>query len=153
MVKAVRGPPRTSINTEGQPVSGTAEYNRDNMLKEIFAIPKDSPRYDETAMEIRDKLPNLIQKIECLLFTEKGSVYGMPDFGVNLEKYIFETNLNAGYIKNEIDFQIIKYVMSSEDSTYSVTSKVNFYDRTNAFSFMCVVDIYINNEIISSYVF
>ena len=123
------------------------------MLKEIFAIPKDSPRYDETAMEIRDKLPNLIQKIECLLFTEKGSVYGMPDFGVNLEKYIFETNLNAGYIKNEIDFQIIKYVLSSEDSTYSITSKVNFYDRTNSFSFMCVVDIYINNEIISSYVF
>lgn len=123
------------------------------MLREIFAISDESPRYSETAIEIRDKLPNLIQKIECLLFTEKGSVLGMPDFGVNLEKYIFDTNVNAGYIKNEIDIQIIKYVMSGEDSAYTITSEVNFYDRTNAWSFMCVVDIKVNNEIISSYVF
>ena len=122
-------------------------------LREIFAISKESPRYSETTLEIRDRLPNLIQKIECLLFTEKGSVYGMPDFGIGVEKYIFDTNVNAGYIKNEIDMQIIKYVTSNEDSVYTITSEVNFYNRTNAFSFMCVIDIKINNEIISSYVF
>ncbi|MBR4625776.1 MAG: hypothetical protein IKO56_09610, partial [Alphaproteobacteria bacterium] len=61
--------------------------------------------------------------------------------------------VNASYIKNEIDVQLIKYVMASEDSVYSITSEVNFYDRTNSFSFMCVVDIFVNNEIISSYVF
>ena len=125
----------------------------DKMIREIFAIPEDSPRYSEKLIEIKDKLPNLIQKIECLLFTEKGSVYGIPDFGVNLEKYIFDTNVNASYIKNEIDVQLIKYVMASEDSVYSITSEVNFYDRTNSFSCMCVVDIFVNNEIISSYVF
>lgn len=123
------------------------------MIREIFAIPEDSPRYSEKSIEIKDKLPNLIQKIECLLFTEKGSVYSIPDFGVNLEKYIFDTKVNANYIKNEIDVQLIKYVMASEDTVYSITSEVNFYDRTNSFSFMCVVDIFVNNELISSYVF
>lgn len=123
------------------------------MIHEIFAIPEESPRYSKNTLEIKDKLPNLIQKVECLLFTEKGSVYGIPDFGVNLEKYIFDTNVNSGYIKNEIDVQLIKYVLSSEDSVYSITSDVKFYNRTNSFSFMCVVDIFINNEIISSYVF
>lgn len=123
------------------------------MIHEIFAIPEESPRYSKSTLEIKDKLPNLIQKVECLLFTEKGSVYGIPDFGVNLEKYIFDTNVNSGYIKNEIDVQLIKYVLSSEDSVYSITSDVKFYNRTNSFSFMCVVDIFINNEIISSYVF
>lgn len=123
------------------------------MIKEIFAIPEGSPRYDKYALELNDRLPNLIQKIECLLFTEKGSVLCLPDFGVNLEKYIFDTNVNANYIKSEIDFQIMKYVTSKEDTTYTITTDVNFYNRSNDFSFMCVVDIYINNNLSTSYAF
>lgn len=122
-------------------------------VNEIFAISEQSPRYSEKALEIHDRLINLIQKIEILLYTEKGSLLCMPEYGIDLEKYIFETGVSAEYIKHEILLQIYEYVMSSEDSLYQVSCDVNFYERTNSYSFMCVVDIYINNSVVTSYAF
>lgn len=122
-------------------------------VNEIFCISDESPRYSETALEIHDVLSNLIQKIEVLLYTPKGSLLCQPDFGVDLEKYVFETNVSADYIRNEINMQLWKYVLSSEDSQYHVTCDVNFYERTRESSFMCVVDIYIGEYPVTSYVF
>ncbi len=121
-------------------------------INEIFAISKESPRYADGILEIHDKLINIIQKIEVLLYTRKGKLLCQPDFGVDLEKYIFETNISGEYIKNDITMQIWKYVMSQEDSQYNVWCDVNFYERDNAFSFMCVVDIYIEGQKVTSYV-
>lgn len=122
-------------------------------VNEVFCISEESPRYSDTALEIHDKLINLIQKIEVLLYTPKGSLLCQPDFGVNLEKYIFETKVSADYIKNEINMQLWKYVLSSEDNQFPVTCDVNFYERTRESSFMCVVDIYIGDYPITSYAF
>ena len=77
----------------------------------------------------------------------------IPGFGVNVEKYIFESNVNAAYIKNEIDKQIQQYVRTGEDSSLDIRTEVNFYDRENAFAVMCVVDIYIDNKLMSSYAY
>lgn len=122
-------------------------------INEIFCISEESPRYSDTALEIHDKLVNIIQKIEIMLYTPKGSLLAQPDFGVDLEKYIFETNVSADFIRNEINMQIWKYVMSSEDSQYNVLCDVNFYERTVESSFMCVVDIIINDYAVTSYAF
>ena len=124
-----------------------------SIINEIFCISEESPRYSETALEIHDKLVNLIQKIEVMLYTPKGSLLCQPDFGVDLEKYIFETKVSSNYIKNEINLQMWKYVLSTEDSQFPVTCDVNFYERTNASSFMCVVDIYIGDYVVTSYAF
>lgn len=122
-------------------------------VNEIFCISEESPRYSPTALEIHDRLVNLIQKIEILLYTPKGSLLAQPDFGVDLEKYIFETKVSADYIRNEINMQLWQYVLSSEDSMYQVSCDVNFYQRTEESSFMCVVDIYIGGYIVTSYAF
>lgn len=124
-----------------------------NTVNEIFCISEESPRYSPTALEVHDKLVNLIQKIEILLYTPKGSVLALPDFGIDLEKYIFETNISASYIKNEINMQMWRYVLSSEDSTYAVSCDVNFFQRTEESSFMCVVDIYVGDYLATSYAF
>ena len=124
-----------------------------SIINEIFCISEESPRYSETALEIHDKLVNLIQKIEVMLYTPKGSLLCQPDFGVDLEKYIFETKVSSNYIKNEINLQMWKYVLSTEDSQFPVTCDVNFYERTIASSFMCVVDIYIGDYVVTSYAF
>ena len=77
----------------------------------------------------------------------------MPDFGIDLEKYVFETNVSANYIQNDINMQIIKYVMSNTDSSVNIYSKVNFFERPNNYSFGCVVDIYIEDYLVTSYAF
>ena len=122
-------------------------------VSDMFSFPPESPRYVENALELRDRLPVVLQKIDCLLSTEKGSLLAIPGFGVNVEKYIFESNVNAAYIKNEIDKQIQQYVRTGEDSSLDIRTEVNFYDRENAFAVMCVVDIYIDNKLMSSYAY
>ena len=123
-------------------------------LAEMFCIPEESPRYSESALEIKNALVNLLQKIEMLLYTQKGSVLCLPDYGVNLEKYIFETNVSGSYIESEIKLQIMKYVMSRDDSQFNVDVKVSFHERSSELnSYMCVVDIYISNSLMSSYLF
>lgn len=123
-------------------------------LVEMFCIPEESPRYSESALEIKNALVNLLQKIEMLLYTQKGSVLCLPDYGVNLEKYIFETNVSGSYIESEIKLQIMKYVMSRDDSQFNVDVKVSFHERSSELnSYMCVVDIYISNSLMSSYLF
>lgn len=122
-------------------------------VNEIFCISEESPRYSDTALEIHDTLINLIQKIEVLLYTPKGSLLCQPDFGINLEKYIFETNVSSDYIKNEINMQLWKYVLSGDDNQYPVSCNVNFYEKSVDSSFMCVVDIYIGEYNVTSYAF
>lgn len=123
-------------------------------LAEMFCIPEGSPRYSPSALEIRNALVNLLQKIEMLLYTEKGSVLCLPDYGVNLEKYIFESNVSGEYIRSEIKLQIMKYVMSRDDSQYNVDVKVSFHEKPNSsIGYMCIVDIYISNTLMSSYIF
>lgn len=122
-------------------------------INEIFCISEESPRYSPNALEIHDKLTNLIQKIEVMLYTRKGSLLCQPDFGIDLEKYVFETNVSADYIRNEINMQMWKYVLSSEDSSYSVSCDVNFYERTEETSFMCIVDIYVGEYVVTTYAF
>ena len=123
-------------------------------LVEMFCIPEESPRYSESALEIKNALVNLLQKIEMLLYTQKGSVLCLPDYGVNLEKYIFETNVSGSYIESEIKLQIMKYVMSRDDSQFNVDVKVSFHEKSSELnSYMCVVDIYISNSLMSSYLF
>lgn len=123
-------------------------------ISEFFCIPEGSPRYSESALEIRNALVNLLQKIEMLLYTEKGSVLCMPDYGLNLEQYIFETNVSGQYIESEIKMQIYKYVMSRDDAQFDVDVKVSFHERENSSTgYLCVVDIYVSNRLMSSYLF
>lgn len=123
-------------------------------FSDIFSFPPESPRYSDTALEIRDRLPILIQKLDCLMCTEQGSLIGVPDFGINLEKYIFETGVNANFIKNEIDKQIMKYVTTNDDAGIRIDVEVNFYDNTaNDISYMCIVDMYIDSRLVSSYMY
>lgn len=122
-------------------------------ISEFFCIPEESPRYSDSALEIHNALGNLLQKIEMLLYTEKGSVLCMPDYGINLEKYIFESNVSGQYIESEIKMQIMKYVLSKDDKQFDVDVKVTFHERANVTNYMCVVDIYISNNIMSSYLF
>jgi len=122
------------------------------MATDIFCMSPDSPRYSPTALETDGALPVLIQKIEMLLFTDKGSVLGVPDFGINLEKYIFESNVSADYIRSEIVQQLRQYVVTDEEEKmFEPDVAVNFFDYSEDYSIACEVDIIIKGYIYASY--
>jgi hypothetical protein len=70
-------------------------------------IPTD-PNYDPREIEVDDNLQNFLQQVEMILTSRKGDVLGDPEFGANLEDYLW-TNYSANQIQTEINSQISKY--------------------------------------------
>jgi len=71
-------------------------------------IPND-PNYVSNFVEVEDEVSNFVQRIEMILTTTPGEVLGSPDFGVNLEGYLWNPYVTSGSIKNDIMTQIRRY--------------------------------------------
>ena len=117
------------------------------MLKDIYAIPEEEPRYKDNVLEITGELDEIIQQVHMILFTDKGDVLCMPEFGCNLGRYLFETSFNETIIKQIIMNQIYNFIYL--DGSYKVDVDVKFVKWD--FNVAMVVDLYINNKHLSSY--
>lgn len=117
------------------------------MLRDIYAIPEEEPRYKSGVLEISNELDEIIQQIDIILFTNKGDVLCMPEFGCNLERYLFDTSFNKTQIKNIIMEQINSFIYL--DGTYNVDVDVNFIKWQQ--NIAMIVDLNINNKKVASY--
>lgn len=117
------------------------------MLRDIYAIPEEEPRFKENAIEITGELDEIIQQVDMILFTNKGDVLCMPEFGCSLGRYLFETSFNESAIKNIIMGQIRSFIYL--DGTYNVDVDVQFVKwKLNV---AMIVDLTINNKKVASY--
>ena len=117
------------------------------MLRDIYAIPNVESRYKAGVLEINNELDEIIQQVDCLLFTRKGEILMTPDFGCDLHKYFFETNWNKNAIKYMIESQINTYIYL--DGKYKVNVEVEFIKWE--FNVGMLVDLIINDRKVSSY--
>jgi hypothetical protein len=115
------------------------------MLKDIYTRDVSSDKYDPLRLEVDDSLSDLIIKIENTLFTTKGAVLGVPDFGCNLDELIFTLVLNESSIERRINNQIASYCLNGDGTQeFDVNAQVQFFstlERDGA-----LVDIYINQR-------
>lgn len=117
------------------------------MLRDIYAIPNAEGRYKSGVMEINNELDEIIQQVDCLLFTRKGEVLMMPDFGCDLHRYLFDTTWNTTVIKHMIESQINTYIYL--DGKYNVSVNVEFIKWE--FNVGMIVDLMIDGRKVSSY--
>ena len=117
------------------------------MLRDVYAIPNVESRYKPGVLEVNNELDEIIQQIDCLLFTRKGEVLMMPDFGCDLHKYLFETTWNKNAIKYMIESQINTYIYL--DGKYKVNVNVEFVKWE--YKVGMIVDLIINDRNVSSY--
>ena len=117
------------------------------MLRDIYAIPNSEGRYKPGVLEVNNELDEIIQQVDCLLFTRRGDVLMMPDFGCDLHKYFFDTNWNKTAIKHMIESQINTYIYL--DGKYRVEVDVEFIQWE--FNVAMTVDLKINGKKVSSY--
>lgn len=117
------------------------------MLKDIYAIPEEEPRYKDDVLEITGELDEIIQQVDMILFTNKGDVLCMPEFGCNLGRYLFDTTYNEQYIRNLVLTQINNFIYL--DGSYTVDVDVNFIKWD--FNVAMIVDLNINNKKVASY--
>ena len=117
------------------------------MLKDIYAIPNAESRYKSGVLEVNNELDEILQQVDCLLFTRKGEVLMLPDFGCDLHRYFFDTNWNKTAIKHMIESQINTYVYL--DGKYKVNVEIEFVKWE--YNVSMIVDLIINGKKMSSY--
>ena len=89
---------------------------------------KGHPKYSSTRVIEDRTIEFVVQKLENLLFTNKGDLLGDPDFGANLEYYLWTTNVPVAKIESEIKNQIDKYI--PELNLMQYTLSVEIYEGT-----------------------
>lgn len=89
---------------------------------------KNHPKYSSTRVLEDRTIEFVVQKLENVLFTNKGDVLGDPDFGANLEYYLWSTSVPVGKIEQQIKNQIEIYI--PELKTFQYTLAVEIYEGT-----------------------
>jgi len=110
------------------------------MIKEIYAKDPADPNYQENIIEHGDVYESVLQKVRMILYTKPGEVLGDPNFGVNLEEYIFSFNASNKKIKEEVENQIRKYI--PEVLIMEISVDVKFKKRK--VKDICYIDIRID---------
>lgn len=79
-------------------------------VKDLVIRYPGHPKYDPDRIIEDDDVEVIVQKLEMILFTNKGEVLGDIDVGCNLEYYLWQTNVTTGNLKFKIEEQIVKYI-------------------------------------------
>jgi hypothetical protein len=80
------------------------------MAVDIYFKVEDYPYYDPNQIEVDENLENFLQQLEMIITTPKNSVLGDPNFGIDLESYLWNFNVGSSPIKQEILTQINEYI-------------------------------------------
>lgn len=111
-------------------------------VKDLVIRYDGHPKYEYNRIVEDDELEVIVQKLEMVLFTNKGEVLGDNELGVNLEYYLWQTRVTSGNLKNKVEEQISKYI--PELNSLGYTFDVVLYEGT-------VRDILYLNFIIKGY--
>ena len=81
-----------------------------NDVKDFVIRYPGHPKYEPNRIVEDDEVEVIVQKLEMLLFTNKGEVLGDLDMGINLEYYLWQTKVTTGNLKNLVEEQINTYI-------------------------------------------
>ena len=99
-------------------------------------------KYVPNKMIQDDTIEVIVQKLEMLLFTGTGELFGDIGFGGDLEYYLWQTDVNTKDLRNLISTQVSNYIPELEQIGYQMD--INIYEGT-------VQDILVLNFIIKGY--
>jgi len=95
---------------------------------DFYIRNKNHPSYEDDRLIENELINTIIQKLEMLIFTNKGDLYGDPLIGSNLEYYLWSTNVPSYEIKKKMNEQIHTYIPELEEIGYSLS--VDIYEGT-----------------------
>lgn len=96
------------------------------------------PSFRSSELIEDDVVRVIVQKYEIIVFTNKGEVFGQPDFGADLVKILHETRVSAESVEADIEAQISRYIPEIADIEYAVD--VEFFEDPENYQEFMVVD-------------
>ena len=97
-------------------------------IKDLNIRGDEHPKYNDRRIIEDRPIEFIVQKLENVLFTNQGDVLGDPNFGANLEYYLWSTSVPANKIEKNIQDQIDEYIV--ELNTYDYEFSVDLYEGT-----------------------
>jgi hypothetical protein len=110
-------------------------------LRDFYLRPESDPAFRPEQLEVYDSIESTVQQVKMTLFTRKGEVLGEPDFGIDVEKYLFEFTIDPFILTKEAEGQISKYVSEAKKRTIGVRPAKYADDRANRDIFVLLIDI------------
>lgn len=114
-------------------------------LKDFYMRSEGDPKYKRGILQVSDDTEEAISQIKMTLLTDKGEVLGEPEFGLEVNKYLFDFETDPFGLSNEANLQIEKYVASSKIKNIEV-SPSKFTDDRDRDVFVLEVNINGNNS-------
>lgn len=79
-------------------------------VKDLVIRYPGHPKYEPGRIVEDDEIEVIVQKLEMILFTNKGEVLGDTEIGCNLEYYLWQTRITTGNLKSKVEEQIRTYI-------------------------------------------
>lgn len=111
-------------------------------FKDMYIGYQGHPSFQVNKIITDDIIRVIIQKYEMLIFTNKGELYGDPNFGCDLLKLLYETRISASAVENIIHEQIFEYIPEIIDTNYQLS--VTFEEDPENYQDVMVVNFTIN---------
>lgn len=106
------------------------------------------PKYTEGAIITDNYIDSIFNRMEMILFTNKGEVMADLDFGANITDYLWNTFNSTDFLKEQIYIQFDKYLSDISRNDYTL----DLYIYEGDFRDICVIKININgNELLAYY--
>lgn len=95
---------------------------------ELYIKSNEDPNWRPDQLQVDEELAMLLIQIETLFFTQKGDVLGNPEFGLNLEDYVYSFRYNDSMLQGVVKAGIDDYIPLSNN--YKVDVEVEFTEET-----------------------
>lgn len=95
---------------------------------ELYIKKVGDPNFDPEQLQADEDIQMLLTQIETLIFTNKGEVLGNPEFGLNIDDYVYSFRYNDTMLQSMIADGIYRYCPLSYK--YPVNVSVEFTPET-----------------------
>jgi hypothetical protein len=89
-------------------------------IRDFYMRTEGDPKYREDQIEVYDEIEACMNQVKMTLLTNKGEVLGEPGFGLQIERYLFDFELDPFKLSDDASAQIQDYVTESKKRNIKV---------------------------------
>lgn len=93
-------------------------------IRDFYITWDGHPKYKDGEIIVESALRVVINKIEMVLFTNKGEFIGDVNFGSDLPIYLWQTRVSSDFIKNLIQEQFDTYIPELRNYNSTLTVEI-----------------------------
>ena len=117
------------------------------MATELYTVPSNENGFDSSKVDEHSELKIYLSQIRNVMNASNGTVCGAQEYGVDLEKYVYEMNLDEQQLQELISLQIISFCTYYKK--FKTDIKVKF--GAGVARDVCFIDFTINQKRLFQY--